>query len=42
MFLKDRDGYIGNAVDNYIVYGKKTFRDGVRRMVDVHVNASSY
>jgi hypothetical protein len=42
MFLKDRDGYIGNDVVNYIVYGKKTFADGVRRMVDVKINASSF
>lgn len=35
MELYDRSGYIGKDVVNYLVYGKKTFADGVRRMVDV-------
>lgn len=42
MFLKDRDGYIGQDVVNYIVYGLKTFADGTRRMVDVKINASAF
>lgn len=35
MELYDRSGYIGKDVVNYLVYGKKTFADGLRRMVDV-------
>lgn len=42
MMLKDRDGYIGNDVVNYLVYGKKTFADGVRKMVDCKIAASSF
>lgn len=42
MFLKDRDGYIGNDVVNYIVYGLKTFNDGVRRLVDIKVQSSAF
>ena len=41
MLVKDRDGYIGNDIVNYIVYGLKTFRDGTRRMVDVKIDTSS-
>lgn len=42
MMLKERDGYIGSDVVNYIVYGTKVFTDGKRRMVDVKINASSF
>jgi hypothetical protein len=42
MMLKDRDGYIGNDVVNYLVYGVKTFADGARRMVDVAVASSAF
>lgn len=42
MMLKDRTGYIGNDVVNYLVYGKKTFADGARRMVDVKIAASTF
>ena len=35
MELYDRSGFIGKDVVNYLVYGKKTFADGLRRMVDV-------
>jgi hypothetical protein len=42
MTVKDRDGYIGNDVVNYIVYGIKTFADGLRRMVDVKLDASNF
>lgn len=38
VFVKDRSGYIGKDIVNYIVYGKKTFQDGKRRMVDVRLN----
>lgn len=41
MIVKDRDGYIGKDIVNYIVYGLKTFRDGKRRMVDVRIDTSS-
>lgn len=37
MELYDRSGYIGKDVVNYIVYGKKVFADGLRRLVDVKV-----
>lgn len=40
VMLKDRDGYIGKDVVNYLVFGKKTFRDGKRRMVDVRINTA--
>lgn len=40
ILLKDRDGYIGKDVVNYLVFGKKTFRDGKRRMVDVRINTA--
>ncbi len=42
MTLKDRDGYIGQDVVNYIVYGLKTFADGARRLVDVKINSSAF
>jgi hypothetical protein len=42
MMVRDRDGYIGSDVVNYIVYGTKVFTDGKRRMVDVKVNSSSF
>ncbi len=38
VFVKDRSGYIGKDIVNYIVYGLKTFRDGKRRMVDVRID----
>jgi hypothetical protein len=42
MMIKDRTGYIGNDIVNYIVYGLKTFDDGDRRLVDVKVDSSSF
>jgi hypothetical protein len=42
MLIKDRTGYIGNDIVNYIVYGLKTFDDGDRRLVDVKVNSSDF
>lgn len=41
VIMKDRDGYIGQDIVNYLVYGLKTFADGVRRMVDVKIDTSS-
>lgn len=35
--MYDRSGYIGKDVVNYLVYGKKVFADGARRLVDVKV-----
>lgn len=35
MMMFDRTGYVGADVVNYLVYGKKTFADGARRLVDV-------
>jgi len=35
--MYDRSGYIGKDVVNYLVYGKKVFSDGARRLVDVKV-----
>lgn len=42
MMLRDRDGYIGQDVVNYLVYGKKTFADGARKMVDVKIKADAF
>ncbi len=42
LMLKDRTGYIGQDCVNYIVYGLKTFADGVRRLVDVKIQSSGF
>ena len=41
MMTKDRSGYIGQDIVNYIVYGLKTFDDGDKKMVDVQIDTQS-
>lgn len=39
---KSRDGYIGDDVVSWNVYGKKTFAEGARNMVDVKIRADQF
>jgi len=42
MKIKSRDGYIGDDIVSWNVYGKKTFAEGARRMVAVKIRSNAY
>lgn len=42
MKVKDRDGYIGSDIVTWAVFGKKTFNEGTKQLVDVQVVSSAF
>lgn len=42
MKIKERDGYIGSDVVSWNVFGKKTFQEGTRQIVDVKVRTDAF
>lgn len=40
--VKERDGYVGNDIVTWFVFGKKTFREGTKQMVDVQIRSDAY
>lgn len=42
MKIKPRDGYVGEDVVSWQVYGIKTFAEGTRKMVDVKVRSNTF
>lgn len=40
--FKDRDGYLGKDVVSWTVYGKKTFNQGTKEIVDVQINSVNF
>lgn len=42
MLTKERDGYIGKDIVSYVVYGKKTFSEDAKKLVDVLTRSDAY
>lgn len=42
MKIKDRDGYVGNDIVSWNVFGLKTFAEGARHMVAVKIRADQF
>ena len=42
MKIKPRDGFIGDDIVTWFVFGKKTFKEGTEQMVDVQIRSDAY